>query len=228
MTEIIRKDLRYAGKRAALDLPAPRADESDEDPARQVDNGPPVLFVVGGAGSRMVRLIATTDDIDLVDEVVVPGGASLGYFNANRAIFIDHDTSTPARVGVAKSIDPWPTGGRQQRGWVVEVTIDQTPLGDEVLAKCHAGGMGASIGFRAQDYGSPTYEESTRYTRRGKSPRSIVRTWEWVELSITPMPCNVACRAVAVGSDTPRKRATPKRRKQIVFVGGVAYTRFLR
>lgn len=192
------------------------------------------LMRVPGVGSRVLRVIATTDDIDLDDEVVIAGGVDARYFSANRAVFIDHATGVRDRVGVARAISPWPASGKP-RGWTVDVAVDRTPLGDEVLAKCRAGGMGVSIGFRCLDRGEPTAEEIRRHAKGGLTPRSIVRSWEWLELSFTPMPCNVACRVVGLGTDQPPARQAPKgspsprrgKRRLVIGADGKVFTRLV-
>ena len=45
---------------------------------------------------------------------------------------------------------------------------------------------GVSVGYVATDFGRPTPEEVEQYG----DLRSIVRKWLWLELSVTPMPCN--------------------------------------
>lgn len=157
----------------------------------------------------IVEVVATTDDVDLDDEVVVPGGANLAYFLRNGSVFVDHDTRFASRVGVQRSVRPFPTGS-SQRGWAVDIVMDPGAFAQDVLAKAQSGGMGMSIGFRAKDWGKPTAEEVKRYTRDGKAPQSIVRTWDWLELSFTPMPCNVACRVVSVMEPEAEEEPSPK------------------
>lgn len=187
-----------------------------------------------GRNGGVVEVIATTDDIDLDDEVVVPTGADKGYFLRNASVFIDHRTYMEARVGVAMAIRPWPSVSAQ-RGWLVDVSMDDSDAARDVVAKCENGGMGVSIGFRPTDRGTPTPDEVKRYSRDGRVPKSIVREWEWLELSFTPMPCNVACRVVGAAGPSEPESVTPEpkgavtqvRRKRMVVMGGVTFTRWV-
>jgi phage head maturation protease len=181
-----------------------------------------------GRNDGVVEVVATTDDVDLDDEVIVPTGADTEYFKRNASVFIDHCTRMESRVGVALAIRPWPSG-LDQRGWLVDISMDPTDAARDVIAKCQNGGMGVSIGFRAIDRGTPTPDEVKRYSRAGKAPRSIVREWEWLELSFTPMPCNVACRVLST-PDAPEVEAAPaprKAKRQIVVCGDAVFTRRL-
>jgi hypothetical protein len=62
----------------------------------------------------------------------------------------------------------------------------------EVLAA--AGGLGASIGFEATNFGPPTPEEEAQYPETD----TIIRNWKGLEVSFTGMPCNVACQSMAM------------------------------
>lgn len=150
---------------------------------------------------RNLVLVATTDDIDLDNEVVVPAGLrGEGYFFRNRKIFVDHRYDLGSAVGKLRSAVPFPSP-KNQRGWRIRVHIAKGPLGDDVLTVAREIGIGASIGFTPIDYGKPTADEVKRYGRDGKTPKSIVRSAEWLETSVTAMPCNVACQGWAAVTD---------------------------
>ena len=57
------------------------------------------------------------------------------------------------------------------------------------------GGVGASVGFIADEWGDPTEIEKKAYASGNDEPESIVRKWSWLELSFTCFPCNLTCRA---------------------------------
>lgn len=151
------------------------------------------------AENRSIRVTANTDDVDLEDEVVVPSGADTGYFFANRKIFLDHDYTFDKCVGVLRAAAPRPSA-KDHRAWMCHLHIydlSRSPYGNDILTIAEEGGIGTSIGFVAKDYGNLSKEEQAAYTKGGKSPSSIVRSWKWLELSVTAMPCNVACQSVA-------------------------------
>lgn len=151
-------------------------------------------------GNRDLILVATTDDIDLDDEVVVPGGADTSYFFQNRSIFVDHQYDVTRCVGKLRKAIAYPSASNH-RAWKVRVSVANTEIGDDVLEIARVGGIGSSIGFKPIDMGPPTEAESVKYAKGDAVPGSIVRTWKWLELSITAMPCNVACQGGGVALD---------------------------
>lgn len=145
---------------------------------------------------RTLDMNATTDDIDLQDEVVVPGGADTTYFATNRKVFGDHQYGLLDVVGICRSIDPIVRGG-SQKGWRVKVyMLPGNAIADAVLALADEDGIGCSIGFQATEYGAPTPDEAKSYSGNKGAPSSIVRKWNWLELSMTAFPCNVACQTL--------------------------------
>lgn len=159
-------------------------------------------------GNRDLILYANTDDIDLEDEVVIPDGAAAdSYFFRNRKVFLDHSYEYASLVGALRShalIDR-PDGGK---AWRVRIHVRTSPLGDDILTAADEVGIGTSIGFRALDFGPPTDDERKRYTKGTRGPHGIVRRWEWLEQSLTAMPCNVACQSLtATAIDATRAAA---------------------
>ena len=147
--------------------------------------------------SRNLWVVANTDGIDCDEEVVIPAGADTSYFDANKAIFVDHCYSLHDTVGTARKIVRSFVGVRQT-GWKVHAHVYQLSnnrLGDDILTIAKSGTIGVSVGFEPMDWGRPTPDEAKSYASGGKSPESIVRKWRWVELSFTAMPCNVSCRS---------------------------------
>lgn len=188
-------------------------------------------------GNRDIIVVANTDDIDLDDEVVVPSGADTSYFFKNGKIFVDHWYDTDRCVASLRKAMAYPSPG-DHRAWRVRMRVMETELGEDVLTIARESGIGSSIGFEPVSYGPPTEEESKRYDRGNGPPRSVARKWKWLELSLTCMPCNVACQGGVARVDETRsavldelvtkgriKRAsavafglptTPKRRPMIV------------
>lgn len=151
------------------------------------------------ADTRDIVATLTTSDIDLEDEVLIPGGADMTYFKANKMIFADHRYDMENYVGVLRGLsligDP-----ENPKGWKMRFTVSDSPLGNTAMKIVeHAGQIGISVGFKVMDHGPPTDEESKAYGVSGKKPRSIVRAFDVFEGSTTCLPCNVACQAVIAG-----------------------------
>jgi hypothetical protein len=147
--------------------------------------------------------IATTDDIDLDNEIIVPGGLNKTYIEKNRKVFVDHMYGIHEAAGFIRSISAYPSTS-DQKGWRVRIGLMDNPSGRAVkqLAK-ETGQIGLSIGFYPTDYGPLTEEEREKYAKGGTAPTSIVRAGEWFELSFTALPCNVSCQGeIAVGQDS--------------------------
>lgn len=147
--------------------------------------------------NRDVVAMATTDDLDLEEEVVVPGGADIDYFKRNRKVFVDHQYDSMSAIGILRNLK------RHENGWLARVHVPESPenpIVSHVLALARAEGIGMSIGFEAMDFGRPTAEEQKRYP----GAKSIVRTWRWIELSFTAMPANVACQSRAMTQDNSK------------------------
>lgn len=145
---------------------------------------------------RLVTAIATTDAVDLVDEVVLPEGAMVDKdgkpFYAN-TILLNHDPNRPVGKIRTARLD------KSVNGWVVQFTLASTELGRDTYTLLKEGVIGGtSIGFRAQDWGRPSQKEVDRYGPIA----SIIRKWLWLELSVTPTPCNPEAMVTDVKSLT--------------------------
>jgi len=144
---------------------------------------------------------ANTDDIDLDNEVVLPGGADKSYIEVNRMMFADHNYTTNDVVGKIRAFTRYPNS-QAQTAWKVRFRLAPTEVGRTTKAIVDEyGEIGLSIGFFARDYGPPDADEKTLYTREGKTPSAIVRKWDWFELSTTALPSNKSCRIEGVRSD---------------------------
>lgn len=137
---------------------------------------------------RFLTVIATTDDIDVDGEVVIPGGADTSYFFKNRKIFVDHQLGTEFCVGTLHSANLKPNG------WQCRIRMFKlpgNPLPDDILTIAREAGIGVSIGFLPTAKGAPSPEEKSIY----KSASSIIRQWKWIELSIAAAPANISCQS---------------------------------
>lgn len=153
--------------------------------------------------NRTLVVVATTSDVDLDREVIVPDGADPTYFFKNGKIFADHNYSIESCVGRLRSASLF--GPKDAPvGWKVRYTLFDLPLANDILTMAKAGAApGVSIGFIAQDYGAMTKDESSRFPLG----RSIVRKWKWLELSATCQPCNVACQTLDARPVTDDRKA---------------------
>ncbi len=155
------------------------------------------------SGNRDLIVVATTDDVDLDDEVVVPSGADTTYFFGNKRIFVDHEYTVDKYVAVLRKAMAYPSVN-DHRAWKVRMRVRPGPLGDDVLTIARESGIGSSIGFEPIRSGPPTDDEKAQYAKAGRSPRSVVRQWRWLELSLTAMPCNVMCQGGMASVDSTR------------------------
>ena len=154
-------------------------------------------------GNNDIIVVANTDDIDLEDEVVRPSGLDgRRYFYKNAKLFIDHNYDFGSGVAAFRSAIPMrgttkmAEPGEDQTGWRVRArVVANTQFAGDLMTWVDSGeGVGSSIGFKPDDWGQPTDAETRRYSKGAKRPRSIVRTSDWLELSYTLMPMNVACQ----------------------------------
>jgi hypothetical protein len=150
-------------------------------------------------GDRDVVFIATTDDVDEHDEVVVPtGSVANSYFERVRSVMVDHHHETAylvgkARMPLGKVRDP-ATG--RQRGWKVTVSMLDNPLGNDLLRVVKEHGLGCSIGFEALNYRPASDDDKSMY---GERVNGVIDRWNWIELSLTAMPANASCRSLSGG-----------------------------
>lgn len=150
---------------------------------------------------RHIKFIATTDDVDEHDEVVVPSGSQpKSYFEKNRSVMLDHQHPTAFLVGKARNFKKIldPTTGRH-RGWVVGVDVVRTQLGEDILNIAKEHGIGCSIGFEALNYRPAEQGDKDLY---GAKVQGIIDRWSWIELSVTAMPANASCQSI---KDNPGK-----------------------
>lgn len=155
---------------------------------RVIEGKAPAELKVTG-DRREIIVVANTARIDADDEIVVPEGGRLGYFGENRSVFFDHHYDDANFVGKVRTGYPKLEDGK----WLVRFAVRRSPRGDQLIRDFEDFGVSVSIGFDALEVGPPTDEEIERYGN-GRKFRSIVRAWEWAELSVTWMPCNPEAR----------------------------------
>lgn len=155
--------------------------------------------------NRDIVFMATTDDIDLSHEVVVPSGGDMAYYLKNRAIFVDHRYDFNYHVGTMRSISPYPSSKRH-KGWMNRVHIFdglKNPMAEDVLTVARSVGIGCSIGFEMVAGSSPIDTDPPLY----RDAEWIIRQWKMIELSVTAMPCNVSARSMGATDPDEGKAA---------------------
>lgn len=141
---------------------------------------------------RDLLVVANTARIDADREVVVPTGGRLGYFGENRSVFYDHMYTDPEFIGKVRTGYPKLIGG----AWHALIGVRRSPRGEQLIKDAEDFDVSVSIGFDALEVDKPTDDEVERYGK-GVPFDSIVRRWEWVELSVTWMPCNLDARSAS-------------------------------
>lgn len=149
-----------------------------------------------GNDLRDIVVIANTNDIDLESEVVVASGADTAYFEKNKHIFADHMYDVANGAGKLRHLDPHPSK-ENHKGWRVRARINDNPIGNAIKTIVEqTGQIGVSIGFIAKDFGPPTEAELAEFGGGDREIRSVVRAWQWFELSFTLLPCNVFAQSI--------------------------------
>lgn len=143
---------------------------------------------------RTIEIVATTDDIDLDEEVVLPGGADRTYFEKNGQIFHDHKYQMENAVAALRVVQPFSMVGKHTGFKIRAFMYPGNPIADTILTIAEHANIGASIGFEALAHGKPTDLEIRTYSKNGRVPQYMIRKWRWLETSFTPFPCNVSCQ----------------------------------
>ncbi len=165
-------------------------------------------------GNNDIVAVATTDGIDLDEEVVMPDGADLSYVTTNRKLFVDHCYDIEYAVASLRSISPMKVGGKQ-RGWSIRARLLQGDLHkaarivESIIAQ---DGIGLSIGFLSLDDGRPSADESKAYP----GATNMIRRCKILEVSFTALPCNVSCQTVAGVQDSGKSAAIAERHPEAV------------
>lgn len=129
-------------------------------------------------GERWITAWASTPDEDLAGDIVSPTGAK---YQLPIPLLAFHKTDSP--VGVVTEAHVSDKGIRVRAKLTKGVA-----LADEVWALVKDGAIGAvSIGFKALK------------SKPLKSGGLLFEAWRWLELSLTPVPCNSNARIISVG-----------------------------
>lgn len=187
----------------------------------------PVLSEVKESSPGLVTAVANTAAVDLVDEVVVPEGVELDpsgqpmYLKDAKSIFYNHDSFLPP-IGTFRNMRLTP------KGIVAQFSLSKaTQFAKDVGALIGEGAInGVSIGFIRLSGGQPTEDEVGKYGIHAY----ITRAWRWLELSVTPQPCNpeawiMGAKSVPDDAFTEKVRKAAERRivsRETVEMLGVA------
>lgn len=155
---------------------------------------------------RTLTGIATTQEVvDLEREVVLQAGADESYFRQNKRIFVDHDYRSEMAVGKLRSVRPVLDSEVGVVSRKISIHIARSGLGDDILTTAREVGIGLSIGFQAYGWGPPTEEERAMLIKSIPSLGdgvNVVRSWLWLETSLTCFPCNIGCQIETPADDS--------------------------
>ena len=143
---------------------------------------------------RLIRIVVTTDDIDLVGEVVDPNGVDTSYINARKQnkAFVDHRYDISHCIGSIRYLSKWPTAANV-KGLQALISLRKgNDFADDCWAIAKEMGIGASIGFEASEVDD--YKDGSDPVR-WKGATCVIRKWKLLEVSLTCFPCNVACQS---------------------------------
>ena len=169
-------------------------------------------------GGRELRLVMTTDGVDLDGDIVDPAGADWSYWEkTGLPVYLDHQYSFDMVVGHGRrgTLKMQPMGGGLS-GWTVTAGLLKSERGDAIMAVAREmGQIGCSIGFQAQDSRAPSTEEAKRVGVAGTKARRCITKWMGIELSLTAMPCN----PMAGGSLSPEAKRVINELDRLVTKG---------
>lgn len=170
-------------------------------------------------GGRELRLVMTTDGVDLDGDIVDPAGADWSYWEkTGMPVYMDHKYSFETLVGKGRAgtLKMVPMGAGLS-GWTVTAGLMKTPQGDLVatITRELGGQIGCSIGFQAIESRSPSTEEAKRVGVAGTKARRCITKWMGIELSLTAMPCN----PMAGGTLTPEAKRVVNELDRLVTKG---------
>lgn len=154
--------------------------------------------------SREICWKATTDDVDMEGEVVVPAGARMEYWERNhRRVFVEHRLTPEYHIGACRWLKAWPSAD-DHRGWACCCQIFKglkSPVADDIWEIAVQAGIGASVGMARVKYRA--YSEGNDPPRY-KGAR-VIHDWVWLELSATPCPVNASCQSISVAEREAEK-----------------------
>jgi len=143
-------------------------------------------------GGMTLKMVITTDAVDLDGDIVNPDGADWSYWEKlGYPFYVDHEYEIDniAGRGRPKSLKLVKLGGMS--GWTISVGVRKTEEGMAIASIVRDfGQIGASIGFKALEYRQPNAEESKRFGVSGIKASRVITKWLGLETSFTMMPCN--------------------------------------
>jgi hypothetical protein len=151
--------------------------------------------------NRLVRATATSNFVDLTDEVVVQDGIDWSYLDANRKILVDHINDCDHLVGTLvnrKAVTKIINQKLVTQRWDILVHVlplEKNKYCEDILTIAEHAGIGMSIGFQVLEKGKPTKEEIALYGN-GKPFDSIIRKCKLLEVSFVACPCNVEAQSM--------------------------------
>ncbi len=156
-------------------------------------------------GLTEVVAVANTAAVDLSKEVVLPDGAArdkdgnILYIGTAKAIFTNHNYDIDP-IGTFRGASLQGKGSDAK--WVVRFVLHgRTPESKQIASLFELGDdnpiRGVSIGFIATDASEPTDDEIGEY---GPDAENVIRKWTWLELSVTPQPCNPEAWIQSIGT----------------------------
>lgn len=143
-------------------------------------------------GGMTLKLVITTDAVDLDGDIVLPEGADWSYWErAGLPVYLEHEYGVNNTVGVGRKGSLKLVKIGQMAGWTMSVGIRKTEEGQAVAAFVRdVGRIGSSIGFRTVESRNPTADEAKRTAPTGIRPSRVIPKWLGLEMSLTVMPCN--------------------------------------
>lgn len=143
-------------------------------------------------GGMTLKLVITTDAVDLDGDIVLPDGADWTYWEkAGLPVYLEHNYGVNETVGVGRKGSLKLVKIGAMAGWTMSVGIRKTEEGQAVATYVRdVGPIGASIGFRVVESRQPNAEEAKRVGPSGIRPTRVVSKWLGLETSLTVMPCN--------------------------------------
>lgn len=155
--------------------------------------------------NRHIRCTATSNFVDLTDEVVVQDGIDWSYLDANRKILVDHQNTLDHLVGTLvnrKAVTKIVNNRLVTQRWDILVHVlplEKNKYTEDILTIAENSGIGMSIGFQVLEKGPPTKEEMALYNG-GKPFDTIIRKCKILEVSFVACPCNVEAQSLDVES----------------------------
>ena len=139
---------------------------------------------------RVIEFVATTQDLDLDQEIVMAAGADWSYWQtmATRSLYLDHMPVHDYHVGSIRTFNPFLKGGATV-GWRMAASIFsgmKNHRSEEVWIKSKQQPLAFSIGFVPRKMRAPTMEEMKAYP----TLENVIEKWTAVEVSITGTPAN--------------------------------------